>query len=53
MSNVIFGETVHLLKNTFPDINIPDSFYETKKLIRALWCNYKKIDACQNDSMLF
>ena len=34
MSDVTFGEIVHLLKNAFPDINIPDSFYETKKLIR-------------------
>ena len=44
---------VYLLKNAFPDINIPDSFYETKKLIRALGCDYKKIDACQNDCILF
>jgi len=35
MSDVTFGETVHFLKNVFPDINIPDSFYETKKLIRS------------------
>ena len=27
ISDVTFGETVHLLKNAFPDINIPDSFY--------------------------
>lgn len=53
MSDVTFGEMVHLLKNAFPDINIPDSFYETKKLIRALGCDYKKIDACLNDCMLF
>ena len=53
MDDVTFGKMVHLLKNAFPDINIPDSFYETKKLIRALGCDYKKIDACQNDCMLF
>ena len=39
MSDVIFGETVHLPKNAFLNINIPDSFYETKKLIRALDCD--------------
>jgi len=39
MSDVTFEETVHLLKNAFPDINIPDSFSETKKLIRALGCD--------------
>ena len=33
MSDVAFGEMVYLLKNVFPDINIPDSFYETNKLI--------------------
>ena len=51
MCDVTFGERVHLLNNAFPDINILDSFYVTKKLIRALGCNYKKIDACQNDCM--
>src|SRR4051812_19538574 len=53
MSNVTFGEILRLLKNAFPDINIPDSFYETKKLIRGLGCDYNKIDACENDCMLF
>ena len=53
MSDITFGETVHLLKNAFPDITIPDSFYKIKKLIRALDCDYKRIDACQNDCMLF
>jgi len=52
ISDVTFGETVHLLKNAFPDINIPDSFYETKKLIRAWGCDYKKIVTCQNNCML-
>jgi len=36
MSNITFGETVHLVKNAFPDINILDSFFKTKKFIRAL-----------------
>ena len=39
MSDVTFGETVHLLTNAFPDITIQDSFYETKKLIRELGCD--------------
>ena len=43
MSDVTFGEKVHLLKNTFPDINIPDSFYKTKKLIRALDYDYRRL----------
>jgi len=53
MSAITSGETVYLLKNAFPDINIPDSFYKTKKLIRSLGCDYNKIEACQNDCMLF
>jgi len=40
-------------KNAFPNINITDSFYKTKKLISMLVCDYKKIDACQNNCMLF
>ena len=53
MSNVTFREILHLLKNAFSDINKPDSFYETKKLIGGLGCDYKKIDACENNYMLF
>ena len=46
MSDVTFRKTIYLLKNAFSNINIPDSFYETKKLIRALGCDYKKIYVC-------
>jgi len=46
MSDFTFRETIHLLKNAFPDINISDLFYKTKKLIRALGYNYKMIDVC-------
>jgi len=53
ISDVTFGMTVHLLKNAFPGINISDSFYKTKKLIRALGYDNRKIDACQNDCILF
>ena len=53
MNDVTFGKMVHLLENAFPDINIPDSFYETKKLITALGCDYKKIDVCQITACCF
>jgi len=53
MIDVTFGDMVHLLKNAFPGINIPESFHETKKLVRALGYDYNKIDVCQNDCMLF
>ncbi|XP_060185905.1 uncharacterized protein LOC132615335 [Lycium barbarum] len=31
----------------------PPSFYESKKLVKGLGLNYKKIHACPNDCMLF
>ncbi|XP_058775279.1 uncharacterized protein LOC131649536 [Vicia villosa] len=36
-----------------PDLNIPESFYKTKAMISGLGLDYKKIDACPNDCMLF
>ncbi|XP_058784764.1 uncharacterized protein LOC131659614 [Vicia villosa] len=36
-----------------PDLNISESFYKTKAMISGLGLDYKKIDACPNDCMLF
>ncbi|XP_059284098.1 uncharacterized protein LOC132037582 [Lycium ferocissimum] len=33
--------------------NLPNSYYEAKKVIRDLGLSYKKIDACKNDCMLY
>ncbi|XP_075097586.1 uncharacterized protein LOC107787862 [Nicotiana tabacum] len=33
--------------------NLPDSYYEAKKIIRDLGLSYKKIDACKNNCMLY
>ncbi|CAI0444825.1 unnamed protein product [Linum tenue] len=33
--------------------NLPDSYYETKKINKDLGLSYVKIDACQNSCMLF
>lgn len=38
-----------LLKEWFPDIQLPDTFYKTKKFIKDLGLTYEKIDACPND----
>ena len=35
------------------DVELPNSFYEAKKTIRDLSLDYKKIDACVNDCMLY
>ncbi|KAI9077747.1 hypothetical protein K1719_040233 [Acacia pycnantha] len=36
---------LELLRDAFPDANIPSSFYEAKKIINRLGLNYEKIDA--------
>ena len=41
-----------LLKEWFPNIQLPDSFYKTKKFITDLGLTYEKIDACPRDCML-
>ncbi|KAI9120733.1 hypothetical protein K1719_007766 [Acacia pycnantha] len=44
---------LELLRDAFPDADIPPSFYEAKKIINRLGLNYQKIDACPNDCMLY
>ncbi|KAI9083008.1 hypothetical protein K1719_035023 [Acacia pycnantha] len=44
---------LELLRDAFPDADIPSSFYEAKKIINRLGLNYQKIDACPNDCMLY
>lgn len=36
-----------------PDLNIPVSFNKTKSMIKDLGLDYKKIDACPKNCMLF
>ena len=36
-----------------PHLNIPSSFNKTKAMIRDLGLDYRKIDACPNDCMLY
>nr|XP_016454278.1 PREDICTED: uncharacterized protein LOC107778517 [Nicotiana tabacum] len=54
-SNTSFTMLLKLLKeDLLPDgSNLPDSYYEAKKVIRHLGLSYKKIDACKNDCMLY
>ncbi|WMV46508.1 hypothetical protein MTR67_039893 [Solanum verrucosum] len=54
-SNDSFNMLLKMLKNDLlPDeSNLPDSYYEARKLIRSLGLSYDKIDACKNDCMLY
>ncbi|CAN1159515.1 hypothetical protein LINPERHAP2_LOCUS22757 [Linum perenne] len=54
-SNESFTMLLKLLKEDLlpTDSSLPDSYYESKKLIRDLGLSYTKIDACQNSCMLF
>ncbi|XP_075087560.1 uncharacterized protein LOC142169579 [Nicotiana tabacum] len=54
-SNASFTMLLKLLKeDLLPDgSNLPDSYYEAKKVIRHLGLSYKKIDACKNNCMLY
>jgi len=43
-----------LKEDLLPDgSNLPNSYYEAKKVIRHLGLFYKKSDACKNDCMLY
>lgn len=45
---------LELLRDAFPEPNeIPETFYQTRKMIKDLGLDYEKIDACENDCMLF
>ncbi|XP_058763039.1 uncharacterized protein LOC131636447 [Vicia villosa] len=52
-SNMSFTALLELLKEAMPDLNIPESFYKTTTMISGLGLDYKKIDSCPNDCMLF
>ncbi|XP_050875974.1 uncharacterized protein LOC127079634 [Lathyrus oleraceus] len=52
-SNISFNALLELLREAMPSLNIPDTFSKTKGLIRDLGLDYKKIDACPNDCMIY
>ncbi|XP_052181001.1 uncharacterized protein LOC127794134 [Diospyros lotus] len=53
LSNKAMSMILELLKDAFEHAEIPDSFYEAKKLITKLGLNYSQIHACPNDCMLY
>ncbi|XP_025703763.1 uncharacterized protein [Arachis hypogaea] len=42
-----------LLRDAFEQAQFPSTLYEAKKTIRKLGIEYKKVDACSNDCMLY
>ncbi|XP_052116503.1 uncharacterized protein LOC127746646 [Arachis duranensis] len=52
-SNASFTSILELLKEAVPKLNIPTSFNKAKTMMRDLGLDYKKIDACPNDCMLY
>ncbi|XP_015168561.1 uncharacterized protein [Solanum tuberosum] len=54
-SNESFSILLKMLKEELLDegADLPNSYYEAKKIIRELGLSYNKIDACTNDCMLY
>ena len=49
------GQTIQLFNEVLLkcDVELPNSFYKAKKTILDFGLDYKKIDACVNDCMLY
>ncbi|XP_073047517.1 uncharacterized protein [Primulina eburnea] len=53
-SNDSFDMLLQLLKQILPiGSNLPESYYDSKKIIKDLGLSYQKIDVCKNDCMLY
>ncbi|KAL3810174.1 hypothetical protein ACJIZ3_000048 [Penstemon smallii] len=49
-----FTLMLNLLRESFPEgAQLPKNYYETKTILKDLGLDYKKIDACKNDCMLY
>jgi hypothetical protein len=53
-SNNCYNELLKLIGDVLPNPNkLPKDMYHSKKLVKGLDMDYKKIDVCQNSCMLF
>ncbi|XP_021761372.1 uncharacterized protein LOC110726213 [Chenopodium quinoa] len=52
-SNSSFDKFMKLQCDAFPFAKLPTSFHHAKKMVKNLGLNYKRIDACPNDCMLY
>ncbi|XP_074353061.1 uncharacterized protein LOC141692230 [Apium graveolens] len=48
-----FTAILELIKDTFPEVNLPSSFNTAKNMIKELGLDYQKNHACTNDCMLY
>ena len=49
-----FNELLSIVKECLPAGNkLPESYYDVKKMVKRLNLGYEKIDACENDCMLY
>ncbi|XP_020254118.1 uncharacterized protein LOC109831193 [Asparagus officinalis] len=53
LSNEAFDDSLTLWREAIPDIKLPKSFYEAKRIVKDFGLDYEKIYACSNDCMLF
>ncbi|KAL3849583.1 hypothetical protein ACJIZ3_011465 [Penstemon smallii] len=54
MSDRTFTRILDLLRDAFPSgVQLPKSYYDTKKFIKEMGFSYEKYDACKNDCMLY
>jgi hypothetical protein len=53
-SNNCYKELLNLISDVLPENhNMPKDMYQSKKLLLGLGMDYKKIDVCDNNCMLF
>jgi len=53
ISEAGLSDILELIKDAFPEANIPLSFKAAKNTIKDLGLDYQKIHACPNNCMLF
>ena len=53
MSESAISDLLKLIKDVFPNVNIPSTFNGAKTMVKYLGLNYVKINACKIDCMLF
>nr|XP_027086532.1 uncharacterized protein LOC113708268 [Coffea arabica] len=54
MPDSVFNTLLDLLRQALPEgVNLPNSYYEAKKIMKELGLGYEKYDACPNDCTLY
>ncbi|XP_065853519.1 uncharacterized protein [Euphorbia lathyris] len=53
VSEAAFSDLLELIREAFPNAEVPKSFNAAKNVIKDLGLDYQKIHACPNDCMLY